>query len=267
MLTTKFTVTWALGTSDKMKIRRQVGPQTLPKPGWALLTSLKPPSSPPASRPSPPPPPPPAPSLSCLELVPVNPSFKSPLSDRKKMRYSEGGVWTLLAKTYEVRGVGRSGVCVQLASHAWLVSLTGDCWFLAALGSLTQNPHLLQKILMDQSFSYQYAGIFCFRVCALLGCSYMCFSVRTGWWLSWIFFWSGSLRCGRDTYLLLCIAPKKDLSSWSDNTWERWELKYFHIHFFKGRHNQQESHWSTTRTLLNFCLCLFLCHILLFWLQ
>ncbi|KAF6320914.1 calpain 13 [Rhinolophus ferrumequinum] len=38
----------------------------------------------------------------------------------------------------------------------------GDCWFLAALGSLTQNPHLLQKILMDQSFSYQYAGIFCF---------------------------------------------------------------------------------------------------------
>lgn len=39
----------------------------------------------------------------------------------------------------------------------------GDCWFLAALGSLTQNPQLLQKILKDQSFSYQYAGIFCFR--------------------------------------------------------------------------------------------------------
>ncbi|XP_066122929.1 calpain-13 isoform X1 [Saccopteryx bilineata] len=40
---------------------------------------------------------------------------------------------------------------------------TGDCWFLAALGSLTQNPQHLQKILMNQSFSHQYAGIFCFR--------------------------------------------------------------------------------------------------------
>ncbi|ELV10715.1 Calpain-13 [Tupaia chinensis] len=39
----------------------------------------------------------------------------------------------------------------------------GDCWFLAALGSLTQNPQCLQKILMDQSFSHQYAGIFRFR--------------------------------------------------------------------------------------------------------
>ncbi|XP_069881410.1 calpain-13 isoform X2 [Dipodomys merriami] len=39
----------------------------------------------------------------------------------------------------------------------------GDCWFLAALGSLTQNPQCLQKILMDQSFSHQYAGIFWFR--------------------------------------------------------------------------------------------------------
>ncbi|KAM6180350.1 calpain-13 [Erethizon dorsatum] len=40
---------------------------------------------------------------------------------------------------------------------------TGDCWFLAALGSLTQNPQCLRKILMDQSFSHQYAGIFRFR--------------------------------------------------------------------------------------------------------
>ncbi|KAH0509714.1 Calpain-13 [Microtus ochrogaster] len=39
----------------------------------------------------------------------------------------------------------------------------GDCWFLAALGSLTQNPQCLQKILMDQSYSHQYAGIFRFR--------------------------------------------------------------------------------------------------------
>uniref|UniRef100_A0A4W2D2H9 Uncharacterized protein n=1 Tax=Bos indicus x Bos taurus TaxID=30522 RepID=A0A4W2D2H9_BOBOX len=39
----------------------------------------------------------------------------------------------------------------------------GDCWFLAALGALTQSPQYLQKILIDQSFSYQYAGIFHFR--------------------------------------------------------------------------------------------------------
>ncbi|XP_016074409.1 PREDICTED: calpain-13 [Miniopterus natalensis] len=38
----------------------------------------------------------------------------------------------------------------------------GDCWFLAALGSLTQNPQQLQKILINQSFSHQYAGIFRF---------------------------------------------------------------------------------------------------------
>ncbi|XP_055981756.1 calpain-13 [Sorex fumeus] len=41
--------------------------------------------------------------------------------------------------------------------------MAGDCWFLAALGSLTQNPEYLQKILMEQSFSYNYAGIFRFR--------------------------------------------------------------------------------------------------------
>uniref|UniRef100_A0A8C5KUY6 Calpain-13 n=1 Tax=Jaculus jaculus TaxID=51337 RepID=A0A8C5KUY6_JACJA len=41
--------------------------------------------------------------------------------------------------------------------------VAGDCWFLAALGSLTQNPQCLQKILMDQSFSQHYAGIFRFR--------------------------------------------------------------------------------------------------------
>ncbi|XP_048209144.1 calpain-13 isoform X2 [Perognathus longimembris pacificus] len=39
----------------------------------------------------------------------------------------------------------------------------GDCWFLAALGSLTQNPQCRKKILMEQSFSHQYAGIFRFR--------------------------------------------------------------------------------------------------------
>nr|XP_054101051.1 calpain-13 isoform X2 [Callithrix jacchus] len=41
----------------------------------------------------------------------------------------------------------------------------GDCWFLAALGALTQNPQYMRKILVDerQSFSHQYAGIFRFR--------------------------------------------------------------------------------------------------------
>ncbi|XP_008590127.1 PREDICTED: calpain-13, partial [Galeopterus variegatus] len=41
--------------------------------------------------------------------------------------------------------------------------IAGDCWFLAALGSLTQNPPCLQKILIAQSFAHQYAGIFHFR--------------------------------------------------------------------------------------------------------
>ncbi|XP_069925825.1 calpain-13-like [Oryctolagus cuniculus] len=39
----------------------------------------------------------------------------------------------------------------------------GDCWFLAALGSLTQNPQCLEKIMKHQSFSHQYAGIFRFQ--------------------------------------------------------------------------------------------------------
>ncbi|XP_045700384.1 calpain-13 isoform X2 [Phyllostomus hastatus] len=38
----------------------------------------------------------------------------------------------------------------------------GDCWFLTALGSLTQSKKHLQKILKNQSFSQQYAGIFRF---------------------------------------------------------------------------------------------------------
>lgn len=87
-------------------------------------------------------------------------------------------MWTLVAKTCEMHEVGLPGVPyppLTLAS----CPLTGDCWFLAALGSLTQNPEHLQKILMDQSFDHQYAGIFRFRVRALLGRAYTGFSVST----------------------------------------------------------------------------------------
>ncbi|OBS80553.1 hypothetical protein A6R68_21244 [Neotoma lepida] len=59
--------------------------------------------------------------------------------------------------TCKIQGVG------FLGTTSFHYPLPGDCWFLAALGSLTQNPRCLQKILMNQSYSHQYAGIFRFR--------------------------------------------------------------------------------------------------------
>lgn len=44
----------------------------------------------------------------------------------------------------------------------------GDCWVLAALGSLTMQKKFLENVLpKDQGFQNDYAGIFHFRVCIL----------------------------------------------------------------------------------------------------
>lgn len=44
----------------------------------------------------------------------------------------------------------------------------GDCWMLAALGSLTLQKQFLENVLpKDQGFQDDYAGIFHFRVCIL----------------------------------------------------------------------------------------------------
>nr|XP_051685443.1 calpain-13 [Oryctolagus cuniculus] len=73
---------------------------------------------------------------------------------------AEGAVQTLETGTCEILG---RGFQVWPVSFPWLYPFPGDCWFLAALGSLTQNPQCLQKIMLHQSFSHQYAGIFRFQ--------------------------------------------------------------------------------------------------------
>lgn len=50
------------------------------------------------------------------------------------------------------------------------LSSQGDCWVLAALGSLTLDKGFLENVIpKDQGFKQNYAGIFHFQVCNV-GC-------------------------------------------------------------------------------------------------
>ena len=43
-------------------------------------------------------------------------------------------------------------------------SISGDCWLLAAVASLTCNPHLLNRVIIpEQNFTNNYCGIFKFN--------------------------------------------------------------------------------------------------------
>ena len=50
-----------------------------------------------------------------------------------------------------------------------MLSVSGDCWFLAALQALTLHQDILSRVVpLNQSFTEKYAGIFQFWVSVLL---------------------------------------------------------------------------------------------------
>ena len=62
-------------------------------------------------------------------------------------------------------------VCVHVPYiHAdTVLSVLGDCWFLAALQALTLHQDILSQVVpLNQSFTKNYAGIFQFWVSVLL---------------------------------------------------------------------------------------------------
>jgi hypothetical protein len=61
------------------------------------------------------------------------------------------------------RGGGRQ-VNHVVTSLILVLSVTGDCWLLAAVANLTLNRALFSQVVPDdQSFGDKYAGIFHFR--------------------------------------------------------------------------------------------------------
>jgi len=52
-----------------------------------------------------------------------------------------------------------------LYNDLFIFFYTGDCWFLASIGSLTFQQDILEKVLpIEQTFNEKYCGIFHFRV-------------------------------------------------------------------------------------------------------